>query len=214
MRKQRQHPLPKKIANGLFLNFEGFAPHSKQDIRAPAMCGYRIGGEGEVTQVVFSRTLRAAGRASGIEVCDDWKQFIKSLLKENAGRKIFAFSEHEQKVLKLATGHEIRRRYENLRKIAKRWRRIHMPELSADENTLLDFLKAAGISIPKNYGKGQVTEKLRNVRKYSSSTEDWSAAPNEARRDWKNILKHNAFDVSSMFDLLSVIEHDETKSTN
>jgi hypothetical protein len=207
---QQRCPDSDTIADGLFLDFEGFAPHAKQSVRPPAICGYRIGGNGTVRQVVFSRSLHPAGRATGIVVCNDWKQFITCLLKENAGRHIFAFSEHEKMVFKLATGHNIRRRYENVRQIAKQWRERHFNALFDQGNTLLDFLMAAGIKVPDNYGKGLVTEKLRRVVAHATSRARWSVAPDDVKSDWKDVLRHNAFDVSSMCDLLRVIERDMT----
>ena len=170
------------------------------------MCGYRIGSDDDIKQVEFSRSYHAAAEGSGIEVCDDWAEFVTSLMEQATGRKLFAFSEHEQKLIHKATGFWYRKRYENVRCIANHWRRRQ--HSAARVNTLVDFARLAKITVPANYGKGQVTEKLQTVREYSGSRRRWKTAPKAVRQSWDDLLAHNAFDVSVMYLLLCVIERD------
>ena len=82
--KQRQmqvSPSQMQIQEGLYLDVEGFAPH-KGIPRPPVLCGYRVGSEGPVKQVVFTRSYFAAARASGLATCSNRKQFFLDLMKE------------------------------------------------------------------------------------------------------------------------------------
>jgi hypothetical protein len=91
------------------------------------LCGYRIGNEGPVKQVVFTRRYFAAAQASGLETYSDRKQFFLDLMKETQGRKLFAFTEHELNVIQKETDEEYRKKYRNVHAFAKRWVKREFP---------------------------------------------------------------------------------------
>lgn len=200
-KRRKRQPSPKQIQEGLYLDVEGFAPR-RGIPRPPVLCGYRIGNEGPVKQVVFTRRYFAAARASGLETSSDRKHFFLDLMKETQGRKLFAFTEHEQKVIKQATGFQYRKKYSNVHKFTERWVKREFPGESTRGLALIDYLRLAGIKVPANYGKDRVTDWLRAVAQHSSSQSKWKKAPASARKAWDSILAHNRFDVTSMGELI------------
>ena len=204
-KRRKRQPSPKQIQEGLYLDVEGFAPR-RGIPRPPVLCGYRIGNEGPVKQVVFTRRYFSAARASGLETSSDRKHFFLDLMKDTKGRKLFAFTEHEQNVIKQATGFQYRKKYRNAHAIAKRWVKREFPRESTRGLALIDYLRLAGIKVPTKYGKDKVTDWLREVRRYSVSQAKWKKAPASARKAWDNILAHNQFDITAMGELMEVIQ--------
>ena len=85
-------------------------------------------------------------------------------------KPLFAFSEHELKVIEKRVGHKITKRYRNVRTIAKRWlskRKGDHPQPKA--LCLRDIASAMGIDLESKLPEGGVTKRLREVRDYSSS---------------------------------------------
>jgi hypothetical protein len=74
--------------------------------------------------------------------------------------------------------------------------------LSDCGNTLIEYCELAGITVPEEYGKGQVTVWLDIVKPYSTSRKKWASAPDKVRKHWRLLLKHNRFDVECMYELL------------
>jgi len=195
-----------EIENGFYLDFEGY----KNSL--PALCGYRIGGTGPVTYVAFTNELKWAAKDSGIEL-KDRHSFYRWLVDEKLkNRVLFAFSEHEDKMLQKMSlpknpGQAPRKnrlkRYRNVLTIAKRGFKGKTPDNF--ENSLVNFCDLAGIPIGEEYGKGEVTKWLSEVKKYSCSKYKWKSAPQSARDSWQKILNHNAIDVTRMYDLLASI---------
>ena len=188
------------MKKGLFLDFEGFAPFEGKEgkiPRPPAMVGYSIGWDGKVEQVVFSKTLRWAALGEGLRYEDSWKDFVTELV---AGKPKFAFSVHEQKVIRLATGSLYESSYKNVKLIAKEHWPGGWPE--GVEETLERFVEGSPFKFPGTYGRGDVTERLREVGKYGSTEKGWESAPERVKEQWKGVLAHNAFDVTILGKLL------------
>ena len=76
-----------------------------------------------------------------------------------------------------------------------------LTDLTRGNRTLIGYCKLCGIDVPKDYGKGRVTEKFRNVREYSRTRSGWIKAPNKIKRQWELLLDHNRFDVECMYEL-------------
>jgi hypothetical protein len=204
-RKQGRYLNRTQVEEGLYLDVEGYAPGKKSGPRPPVLCGHQIGCDGPVIQTVFTRDFVAAAEASGLETSTDRKAFFLNLMKETQGRKLFAFSEHEQKVIKQATTYEYRKKYRNVHTVAKRWAKRQLHADSTRDLALIDYLQMADIEVPADYGKGRVTDWLREVSVWSTSRKKWKAAPGSTRKAWENILAHNRFDVTSMAKLIKVV---------
>ena len=118
--------------------------------------------------------------------------------RTRGGKKIFYYSSHEKDEFDRRLGIQIRKRLRDVRKIMKK----SVPSLKHGERTLINYCSEVGIPVPTNYGKGEVTQKFRQVRDYSATKSGWIKAPGNIKRQWNLILKHNQFDVESMYDLL------------
>ena len=199
-KSKRRCPSLEKIENGLFVDFEGFGK-SRHGVPKPAMCGYRIGGTGPVTQVIFSKDFKWAALDCDLEVRDR-EEFTTWLLNDlKKGRSIFAFSEHEDTMIRKITGRKKKlRKYENVRAIAKEGLKGMLSEDCG--NTLIEYCELTGISVPDEYGKRQATTWLRTVKAYSGTRKAWESAPVAAREQWQLLLDHNRFDVKCMYELL------------
>ena len=193
-----------QIENGIYIDFEGFGKNRFGE-KLPAMCGYRIGSSGPITQVVFLDALKGAAAKSNLEF---WKrkEFITWLLcKLKGGRPLFAFSNHEDRQMMKITGRKKSLRgYKNVLAIAKYHFKDRLNEI--EENTLVNFCKLAGIKVPSDYGKREVTGWMREIKKHSNSKKKWANAPAEVQAKWNLLLSHNSFDVTSMFDLMVCIK--------
>ena len=201
-KNKRRFPSLEKIENGVFLDFEGYGRNT-HNTPLPAMCGYRVGGDGPVVQVVFSKNYSAAAQGSKLEFCergDFFKWFLNDLTK---GRSLFAYSEHEEKMIRRISGRKKPlKKYENVLTITKKALR-DMNMLPEDcSNSLIEYCELTGITVPGEYGKGQVTAWLDSVKQYSTSRKKWASVTKEARRHWELLLNHNRFDVECMYELL------------
>lgn len=216
-RTKSKYPSRLEIDNGFYLDFEGFGKSKEGYQPDPALCGYRIGGKGPVKFIVFTRALKWAAIDSGIEFQKDRHIFYHWLVDgQLRNRKLFAFSEHEDYMLRKMSqpkGALLKRRakplkrYRNVRQILEKAYKGKTP--AGFGNSLIEFCGLADVPVRKDYGKGQVTKWLREVKKYSCRKEDtkkgpgWKSAPQSARDSWQKILNHNEDDVKCMYDLLS-----------
>lgn len=202
--ENKRPPSRKHVENGLYFDFEGFGKNSYQLFPPPVLCGYRFGGKGPVQHAVFNKDYRWAaesdtsGRVSYVGN-QNRKDFLMDLLDQQTrgGKKIFFFSGHEPRCLKEILGINIQKRLKDLLPVMKK----KYPELTRGNRTLIGYCKLCGIDVPKDYGKGRVTEKFRNVREYSRTRSGWIKAPNKIKRQWELLLDHNRFDVECMYDL-------------
>ena len=198
-------PTLEKIENGLYLDFEGFGGQYKPD---PILCGYRIGGHGPVKQVVFTQAYKAtaisADSGSHVEYNPDCTGFLRNLVSvDGAGRKLFIFSQHETDVIERILKIRVQTRRADVHKFAKQ----AFPQVDRPR-TLIKYCQEAGIDVPADYGRREVTEKFKLVREWSGSDSKWNDAPEEVKKAWRSILKHNQFDVTSMYELMIRIKED------
>ena len=97
-------PMRSKIANGVYIDFEGFAnPH--QRFPPPVLIGLYRSGEFNsfdqgFQQVVFGKSYRWATESSNVDnqvvYCEDREEFLTNLVSTSSKTKpLFAFTEHE-----------------------------------------------------------------------------------------------------------------------
>jgi len=199
-------PNEKQIEEGLYLDFEGFGANKYNKNPPPVLCGYRFGGSGPVRFAVFNDKFRWAaeedisGLVEFIGNGENMKKFLLDLVeqKTRGGKKIFYFSSHEKDEFDRILGIRIRSRLRDVRRIMKKT----TPELKHGERTLINYCKLLKITVPRNYGKGKVTEKFKAVREYSKTRSGWSGAAANIKKQWDLILAHNRFDVEAMYHLV------------
>ena len=214
-------PMRSKIANGVYIDFEGFAnPH--QRFPPPVLIGLHCAREGKsfgegFHQVVFTKAFRWAAEDAGmphqVVYCEDREGFLGNLVEKSCKSKpLFAFTEHEFGFLEELVGSIVRRRYRNVRLIAKRWcnREVAKGKCEAQfldvkpiDWSLREVAGAMGFTLTEKLPTGGVTNRLRKVKEYSHSKASWEAAPAATRRAWREVLKHNREDVRLIYEMMN-----------
>jgi hypothetical protein len=217
-KKKRKHPprrIPTadKIKHGCFIDFEGFGKNKHRITPPPVLIGLlNEDDDGEFRQVVFTNAYEVAAKDPGVdhpvEFCDSRNTFLEGLVKERIEKPLFAFSEHELALIEKHVGHKITRRFRNVKTIATTWlnqpkQRDSYPKLNS--KTLLSVAECMGITLPDKLPVNGITDRLREVREYSSSARKWSTAPESIREKWQEILEHNKSDVMSIRKMMMVM---------
>jgi hypothetical protein len=205
-RPSSELPSRRQILNGFYIDFEGFARSEHRASPPPVLIGvYR---DGHFRQVVFTRAYRWAAEDPGVEhdvsFCENRDAFLKELVGSvRIKRPLFAFSEHELRVIKGHLGYGITKRYRNVRSIAKRWLNQRVDRYPSPEAfALRDIVRSMGITLECRLPEGGVTSRLRAVREHGSSKRRWAAAPERVRRKWRQVLTHNRSDVLGIRDMM------------
>ena len=204
-------PAASRVAAGCYIDFEGFAANEHSASPPPVLVGlYRKNEEGtfQFQQVVFTKEYRWAAEAAGVEhevlYCPDRLGFMKDLCDSLRGSKpLFAYSEYELRVIERQVGHRITKRYRNVRSIARRW--LNQPDRGYPkpaDNSLRSVAQVMGIPLEKKLERGGVTARLRAVREYSASRIRWESAPQKVKRQWREILMHNHWDVLATYQVM------------
>ena len=212
-----------KIANGVYIDFEGFAnPH--QRFPPPVLLGLHCAREGKsfdegFHQVVYTKAFRWAAEDAGVPhqvaYCEDREGFLRNLVEQSGKSKpLFAFTEHEFGFLEELMGGIVRRRYRNVRLIAKRWcnREVAKGKCEAQfldvkpiDWSLREIAEAMGFPLTGKLPRGGVTERLRQVKEHSKSRARWESAPDSVHIAWNEILEHNREDVRLLYDIMNQI---------
>jgi hypothetical protein len=201
------------VRNGCYIDFEGFAGHKNRRLRPPILLGiYNRDGNQHFRQVVFNKDFRWAAEAPGdeqsIDFCNDRDAFLKHLMKKSIRKKkpLFAFTEHELKVINKHLQQNIVRRFRNVRSITQRWFNSRGDgSITPPSWDLAEAAKTTGITLSSKLAIGGVTSRFREVREYSCSKRKWATAPRAIRKKWREILKHNKSDVMSIYEMMMVM---------
>ena len=199
-------PLKQKISSGCFIDFEGFGRNEYRTSPPPVLIGmYR---NDKFEQVVFTAAYSWAAKDSGVahtvSFCEGRDAFLKGLA-DSAGvsKPLFAYSEHELRVIEKCVRHKITKRYRNVRSISARWLNRQGDAYPTPQTlALVDVSESMGISLRFKLPEGGVTSRLREVRAWSSSQTKWAEAPREIREMWREILNHNRSDVLGIRDMM------------
>lgn len=146
------------------------------------------------------------------------------------GRAIAGFSMHEHAVLH-AWQPDASFEYINVLPLARRWRARHHPDavrrareaidaappdrrasVRRQHNGLVAFLRLAGIGVPRSYGAGETTQRLRRVEEQLAARGHYSRLTAAAKRDWVQVVRHNRFDVAALRALDRTIVRDQRRA--
>ena len=210
-RRRTKHPpsqLPslKKIESGCFIDFEGFAGNEHRTSPPPVLIG--LFRDGLFQQFVFTADYRWAAEDAGVDhevvYHPDRDTFLQQLAASaGLSRPLFAYSEHELKVIERIVGHRITRRYRNVRSIVKRWLSRRDDRGAPPESLALsDVSRSMGIRLRSKLPQGGVTSRLREVRGFAASRKKWAEAPPQIKKMWREVLFHNRSDVFAIHEMM------------
>jgi hypothetical protein len=202
----------KKIRDGCYIDFEGFAPNEHRTSPPPVLIGvYNQRRSGKFRQVVFRDEYRWTAEDPGVGhdvvFCDNRNAFLRDLMTSVRKKKpLFAFTEHELKVINKHLQENIVSRYRNVRTIAKRWFNSRGDNSTTPPSwDLAELAKAMDINLTSKLARGGVTSRFRAVSEFSCSRRKWAAAPQSIRKKWREILEHNKSDVMSIRKMMMVM---------
>jgi hypothetical protein len=149
-----------------------------------------------------------------------------------SSRTIVGFSMHEHTVLTRFQP-DGAFTYENLLPRARAWRWRHHPDAirrfndstaSMDPserrdarrrfNSLVAFLRLAGIPVPRDHGAGSTTSRMRLAEEQLAERGEYRLLTPRAKASWVQVLRHNRFDVVGMALLGRVIALDQRRATS
>ena len=173
---------------GIYIDFEG----GKRS--PPDLIGILV--DGEFRQVALTPALELAARDTGLDV-ELLETTVARLLDrcERQGRRIFAFTQHELRVVEKYTdlGPKMAKLYADGHKIARRWaNKLH--EGKPKDKDLKSFLKYIRSPMPKRLGVKTVLDKLRRIKKKTDGKDAPASIPDATRKLWKEVLQYNKHD--------------------
>ena len=217
-RPSKKFPSKKRISDGIYIDVEGFAGNEFRTHPPPVLVGiFNWHRSKEFQQVVFTADYRWAAENPGVNHAVTYdpnrnKSLEKIVASSTMSKPLFAYSEHEQRILRNELGLNVTKRYKNVRSISKAWFNRHSCDITGPESgTLVDLAKTLGLDVNAKLEKGGITDRLRSVRNYSKSKKHWRTAPKSVKDKWTEVLEHNRLDVLLMREVMLKL-HELTKN--
>ncbi|HAE11559.1 MAG TPA: hypothetical protein DCG39_07945 [Opitutae bacterium] len=193
----QQKIFPAQIEKGIYIDFEGFKDKS------PSILGLLYDNQFE--QIVLDADLEEAARHRGL-LRMNLESAIRRVLEIAGGkrRKIFAFSEHERKVVLRHTNFQrsFSRRYRNVRIIAKSWINRNNPENRPEDWGLKSIMKYVGPQIPSPLEEHSPTYRLREVKAMLLKRKAYASLTKVKKNHWESLLAYNEWDCRALPKLL------------
>jgi hypothetical protein len=189
--------LTKEIARrGIYIDFECYRDEE------PTLLGILL--EGNFEQVVFLEDLKPAVRASNLEFA-----YLESAIADildlatRECRRIITYSEYDLNKIKEYTnlGKNVEYFYTNARKIADIWQKEYL-ESKEINNSLKSVAEKIGKPYPKYLLKKNPTKIIRKIKKALSREQEFAKLPDDAKKDWGNLLEYNRYDCWVMQEFL------------
>ena len=205
--RNRILPSKKTINEGIYIDFEGFAPNSHNTKIPPSLIGIYRPADDCFRQIVFNNKLQIAAENTdvGYPVIfnSDIKGFLKQLVSEARKKQpLFAFSEHEYKKIKPRIGsRSIKKRYRNVNLIAKKYFKDKEPDKPLPNN-LLEVIERLDLDTTGKVKNQTITDRIREVKGECTSHKKWASAPKEKKILWHEVLEHNKWDCMIMHKAL------------
>ena len=205
--RNRILPSKKTINEGIYIDFEGFAPNSHNKKIPPSLIGIYRPADDCFRQIVFNNGLQIAAENTDVGYpvifSSDIKSFLKQLVSEARKKQpLFAFSEHEYKKIKPRIGsRSIKKRYRNVNLIAKKYFKDNQPDKPVP-STLLEVIQRLDLDTTDKIEDHTITDRIREVKKHCKSHKKWASAPKEKKKLWHEVLEHNKWDCMIMHKAL------------
>ena len=214
---------------GVYIDFEGGGP-----VRTALLGALWLDDSNKVVfrQYVFDKALWPTVEEHNTNNEDIWEvadltDTLEKLrqLAEAEDRLVFAYSEHEQKMIKEHfRGRELllqeaelldwwleEQNLVNARRIAKYWKYWKHPKVKfppkkgqkKEWHSLQNYLNLIGYEVPPEYGPGVVASAINQVRKELIET-DGGPLSEEASLVWEQAVMHNFHDCCGMRELIII----------
>ena len=162
--------------------------------------------ENDFKQIILDPDLEQAAQAKNLETLS-LECAILDVEKraKDEKRKIFAFSQHELKVVLEYTsvGRSFSSRYKDVHKIAKRWFNKTRQTKPLEDWGLKSFMKFHGDELPEDLGNHNPTYKLREVKNMLISRKEYDLLTNVKKNHWTSLLAYNKWDCLSLQTLVN-----------
>ena len=152
--------------------------------------------------------------------CADLTNVLKELreLAESEERCVFAYSQHELRMIKnhLQDGELLRwwcdeKNFLDAKKVAKRWKTLKRSEVTfepkegqiSQHHSLENYLKLINYEVPSEYGPGVVASAIDLVRNELIET-NGGPLSKDAKFAWKQAVMHNFHDCDGMRKLMII----------
>jgi hypothetical protein len=78
-------------------------------------------------------------------------------------------------------------------------------------NSLVSFLRLAGVGVPRDHGAGSTTKRLKLVEEQLAERKEYRRLTGRAKASWVQVVRHNRFDVAGLRELAGVIAQDRRR---
>jgi len=198
--RNRILPSKKTINEGIYIDFEGFAPNPHNKKIPPSLIGIYRPADDCFRQIVFNNGLQIAAENTDVGYPVTFNSDIKSVLEQLVSearktRPMFAFSEHEYDkiVYQIGTKRSIKKRYRNVNLIAKKYSKDNHPDKPLPGN-LLEVIERLKLDTTDKVKDQTITDRIREVKKNCKSHKKWASATKEKKKLWHEVLEHNKWD--------------------
>jgi hypothetical protein len=213
--------IPEEVERGIYIDFEGGG--SLRRAFLGVLVVEELGNQTETfefTQYLLEKELRPSEEqvGQGIITATEIAELTEVLktLKERAeseGRLVFAYSEHEKKMIaehlqegSLLDWWENPKNLVNARPIAKRWKTLRRPDKKfppaegqkKENHSLANYLELIELEVPPECGTGMVASAIDLVRNELKG----GTLSKKAQVAWNNALQHNWYDCYGMYSLM------------
>ena len=208
--RNRILPSKKTINEGIYIDFEGFAPNQwgKKD---PSLIGIYRPADDCFRQIVFNNELQIAAENTYVGYPVTFGSEMKSVLIELhseacKNRPLFAFSEYEYDIIddQIGSKRSIAKRYRNVRLIAKKYFKDNQPDKPLPGN-LLEVIERLDLDTTEKIEDHTITDRIRHVKDECTSHKKWASAPKEKKKLWHEVLEHNKWDCMIMHKALCLM---------
>jgi hypothetical protein len=201
-------PSKQTIDDGIYIDFEGFAPNRHRRNIPPSLIGIYSPSDDFFHQIVFNSKLKRAVEDWDVGYPVIFNSKMEDVLSELVGearkkRPLFAFSEYEFLIIDKAIGEKrsIENRYRNVNLIAQQYFKDKHPGKPVP-NTLSKVAERLKLDTNDKVKDHSITACIKIVKDACKTRETWENRDKKTRDSWDTLLNHNKWDCEIMHKAL------------
>jgi len=206
--RKETFPSKKTIDEGIYIDFEGFAPNLHRNKIPPSLIGIYRPADDCFRQIVFNDKLKRAVEDTDVGYPVTFNSEMKSVLIElhseaRKNRPLFAFSEYEYDIIddEIGSKRSIKKRYRNVNLIAKKYFKDNQPDKPLP-SSLLEVIERLNLDTTDKVKDHSITTCIRTVKVACKTRKKWEDRDKETRDAWNILLEHNRWDCMIMHKAL------------